>query len=226
VVAVSFAVEVFKDDGWEDEAAERVASGLPAAGAVILTGGDAARRLYPGLATLRRDWSRLEVLFSDERMVPPDDDASNYGMAKRLLFDLRPPQTVHRMHGEDPPESAARAYTLVARSALGRGIDVAVLGMGPDAHIAALFPGSAALEEREPGAVSVPRPDGRTGVTLTPAVFLATRRVFLVIAGQDKAGAVARAVRGAEQPNECPVRLLAAHPDTTMLLDEAAAALL
>ena len=223
---MSFTVEVFKDDRWADEAAERAASGLPDAGAVILTGGDAAGRLYPVLANLRPDWSGLEVLFSDERMVPPDDDASNYGMAKRLLFDLRPPQTVHRIQGEDSPESAARAYTLVAQSALGRGSDVAVLGMGPDAHVAALFPGSPVLEKREPGAVAVPRPDGRTGVTLTPPVLLATKRVFLVIAGRDKAEAVARAVRGMEPPNECPVRLLAAHPDTTMLVDGAAAALL
>jgi 6-phosphogluconolactonase len=203
-----------------------VASALPPSGTVIITGGDAARRLYPVLANLRRDWSRLEVLFSDERMVPPDDEGSNYGMAQRLLFDLRPPQTVHRIRGEDPPESAARAYSLVARSVLGRGIDIAVLGMGPDAHIAALFPNSPALEEREPGAASVPRPDGRTGVTLTPPVFLATKRVFLVVTGEDKAGAVARAVRGAEQPGRCPVRLLAPHRDTSMLLDEAAEALL
>jgi len=100
-----------------------------------------------------------------------------------------------------------------------------LLGMGADAHVGALFPGSPALEETALAAV-VDRPDGMQGVTLTPTAMLSARRIILLVTGEAKAEAVRRAVTGDEDPTKCPARVLAEHPDAAFLLDDAAASAL
>ncbi|HEV3472062.1 MAG TPA: 6-phosphogluconolactonase, partial [Actinomycetota bacterium] len=74
--------------------------------------------------------------------------------------------------------------------------------------------------------VAVDRPDGLRGLTLTPAVVLSARKILVLVTGEVKAEAVKRAVQGGETVEACPARLLAAHPDVTFLLDDAAASLL
>jgi 6-phosphogluconolactonase len=220
---MSFAVEVFRPEQWAVQAARTIIAALPNDGAVGLTGGDAAADLYPELAAIENDWSTREVLFSDERCVPPDHSASNFRQADELLLSARPPRRVHRIRGEDPPDVAADGYSQTIGPLMERGPDVMVLGLGDDAHIAALFPTSPVFDDVETWARAVKRPDGLDGVTLTPRALLRANRVFLIVAGSDKADAVRRAVRGDEDPRRCPVRLLADHPDTTFLLDDDAA---
>ena len=174
---------------------------------------------------MKHDWEEVEIAFSDERCVPPDDIASNYGMAKRLLLDAAGPGHVHRIRGELPPERAAVQYASDIRPLAERGFDIVLLGMGSDGHIAALFPGSPALDSTHP-AEAVERPDGMRGVTLTPPPLTGAKRVFLIVTGEAKAEAVSRAVSSDEPPEKCPVRLLADHPDATFLLDEGAASAL
>ena len=124
---------------------------------VALGGGSTPAALYRLLASSPLaddvDWSRWHVFWGDERCVPPDHPDSNFGMARRTLLDHVPipPSQVYRMVGEDPPQQAAADYALALADALapdGR-LDLALLGIGDDGHTASLFPGTAALEERE-----------------------------------------------------------------------------
>src|SRR5579871_1613844 len=140
-----------------DDAVAEVGSRLGAAGSagqtIVLTGGTSVGKAYE-LAAQTKDWSSASVWWSDERCVPPDDKLSNYGLAKRALLDrLERPPAVHRMRGElDPPEAAAE----YERELAGVKLDLFLLGLGPDGHIASLFPGSLQLEERERRVTSGP----------------------------------------------------------------------
>ncbi|MGH2821032.1 MAG: 6-phosphogluconolactonase, partial [Actinomycetota bacterium] len=218
-----FNVEVFSGDDYTDQAAARIALALPGRGSVVLTGGTTAGRIYEPLAAGDRGWGDLDVFFSDERCVPPDDDASNFGMASRLLFERVRPGAVHRMKGEIAPERAAAEYHDEVSGLVEEGAGLVLLGMGADNHICALFPGSPALEERGRYCVPVDRPDGLGGLTLTPPVVRAARLVLLLVTGESKAEALRRAVAGIDPPDRCPVRVLADHPDVTFLVDDAAA---
>src|SRR3954469_1870991 len=106
---------------------------------VVLTGGSVGA-LYEAAAALEPDWSRASVWWGDERCVPPDDERSNFGLAKRTLLEKldREPGRVHRIRGEDDPNAAAAAYE---RDLGDRKLDLLLLGMGPDGHVASLFPG-------------------------------------------------------------------------------------
>jgi 6-phosphogluconolactonase len=95
--------------------------------------------------------------------------------------------------------------------------------MGDDCHIAALFPGSPALDESEHTVLAVDRPDGLRGITLTPPALVNAARTFVIVTGKSKASAVRRAVRDSEPAETCPVRLL---HDPVFLLDEPAASAL
>ncbi|MDQ3951557.1 MAG: 6-phosphogluconolactonase, partial [Actinomycetota bacterium] len=111
---------------------------LPRDGSVVITGGGTAEAVYPELARAGGDWSGVDVFLSDERCVPPDHLESNYGMAKRTLLDAVVPRTVHRMKGEIDPQEAAALYDELVVDRF----DLVVLGLGDDAHVAGLFPGS------------------------------------------------------------------------------------
>jgi 6-phosphogluconolactonase len=222
---VSFGVEVFAGERYAREVAGLVAREVPDASSVVLTGGSTAEKVYGPLGETGVDWSNIDVVFSDERCVPPHDDASNFGMADRLLSGLDRAR-VHRMHGEDDPHDAARAYADEIRPLVDAGLELMLLGMGADGHICALFPGSPALHEKDRLCAAVDRPDGMTGLTLTPPAILSAGRMLLLVTGEGKAETVARAVQGDDHPVALPVRLLASHPDTTFLVDEAAASLL
>ncbi len=218
--------QVFPAHSYARDASHAIVNALPTDGRVVLTGGTTAENVYTCLGRESVAWRRLDVLFSDERCVPPTDPASNYAMAERLLFQRGSPRTVYRMRGEDPPELAAEQYDGEIAPALRAGIDVALLGMGADAHICAMFPGSRALDETSRLCVAVDRPDGMTGLTLTPPAVLAARTILLLVTGERKAATVKRVIHGDESPAATPARLLAQHPDVTFLLDEGAASAL
>ena len=217
---MAFSVEVL--DNHPQDAAAKIATSLPASGSVVLTGGTTAEKVYPFLALQGRDWSKLEVLFSDERCVPPDDPASNFKMASDLLFGKASPRAVHRMRGEDDPERAAGEYHEAIANVVEEGLDLLLLGMGADAHVGAMFPGSPALQANKLCA-AVDRPDGMKGLTLTPPAMLSAKAVLLLVTGDGKAETVRRVVEGNEPIDECPARILADLDDVTFLLDNAAA---
>ena len=220
---MTFAVEVFTPEDFPVGVAERITSALPDTGNVIITGGTTAARVYAALDQLER-WNLIDVWFSDERCAPPDDEASNFRMATGLFLS-RTRARVHRMQGELEPNEGARRYHDEIAETIAGGTDLAVMGMGADCHVGALYPGSPALDVANYCA-AVDRPDGLKGLTLTPPAMLAARSIRLIATGAAKAEAVRRVVRGDEGPETCPVRLLAPHGDVTLYLDDPAAALI
>jgi 6-phosphogluconolactonase len=220
-----------------EEVASRAAAAVAARGrfAVALAGGSTPRTLYALLADPaapyreRMPWAATHVFFGDERCVPPSDAASNYGMAWRALLSRVPVPhaNVHRMRGELEPDEAARDYerelgqVFPPSAGLPR-FDVILLGLGGDGHTASLFPGTAALEERERLAVANASPDGLARVTLTYPVLDAARSVLFVVAGDEKAERVADVLeRGADLP---AARVAPADGELLWLLDASAAA--
>ena len=176
-------------------------------GTIVLTGGTSVERAYSLAAAQRPDWHRASLWWSDERCVPPDDERSNFALAKRSLLDhlARPPQ-VHRIEGELPAPEAAAAYD---RALEGVELDLLLLGLGPDGHIASLFPGSAQLAERHTRATYGPAgvEPFVERVTMTLPALLSARRTALLVTGGEKAAALARMLRGPIDP-EAPASLL------------------
>ena len=204
---------------------------------IALAGGRTPRAVYERLAANGApaiDWARVHVAFGDERLVPPDHTDSNYAMARAALFTRVPipAEQIDRVDGErrDAADAAAAYAAMLARAfAIGPGawpvFDVVLLGVGPDGHTASLFPHTAALEVRDRLAAAAVAPAPPTArVTLTYPVLNAARSVILLVSGEDKAVAVARAFADAVPIADCPVR--GVRPDggsLTWHLDAAAA---
>ena len=197
---------------------------------VALSGGSTPRDTYLRLGTEALGsqvmWSRVQVLWTDERCVPPNHAESNYRMARETLLDSVPvpAANVHRIHGEDDPTLAAGVYETTLR-ALAR-IDLVLLGLGVDGHTASLFPGSAAVHEptrwvmaARAGATSMWR------ITLTPAVINAALEVLFLVSGAAKAGILCRVLEGPRRPQELPAQAIApVHGSVRWCVDAAAAA--
>jgi 6-phosphogluconolactonase len=212
----------------EESAARRVAQLLAeaarAGSEIALTGGSTPGRAYELAAELAPDWSPAGVWWGDERCVPPDDDRSNFGLARRTLFDSleSQPGRVHRIRGEDDPDAAAAAYDQKLR---GTKLDLLLLGLGPDGHVASLFPNSPGLTETERLAISAePKLDPFVErVTLTPPALRGARRVVFLVAGEQKAEAVAAALAGPPDPAVPGSLIRAEKGETLAILDQKAA---
>jgi 6-phosphogluconolactonase len=194
-----------------------------ASGHVVLTGGSTPRSAYERAAVRRPDWSGVDVWFTDERCVPPDHEHSNFRMADEALLSRITGATVHRMKGELGPEQGAAEYERELESAGRPEFDLILLGLGPDVHICSLFPGDAALGERERAAVGVETPGMAPlvpRITLTLPVVNASHQIVFLVTGEDKADAVARAFSGRRDPM-APASLV--EGPVTVLVDEAAA---
>ena len=204
-------------------AAERLADAARAGAAIALSGGSTPRRAFEIAAQLEPSWRRAAAWWGDERCVPPHDARSNYRLAREALLDrlARPPE-VHRIRGELGPEEAAAAY----EEELGDlGLDLALMGIGPDGHTASLFPNAPALDERERRVVAA-EPGLEPfveRVTLTLPALRASRLVLFLVTGDGKADAARRAF--AEEPSkETPASLLRSEDGATVaILDRAAA---
>jgi 6-phosphogluconolactonase len=124
---------------------------------IALSGGNTPRPIYSEIARIGRDlaWERVLITFGDERCVPPDDDQSNFRMARETLLGPAsvPEKSILRMRGEIDPQIAAQEYQDdIDLLATQRGEplyrhDLILLGLGPDGHTASLFPETAALNE-------------------------------------------------------------------------------
>jgi 6-phosphogluconolactonase len=195
-----------------------------AGGEIALTGGSTPGRAYELAADLESDWSRAGVWWGDERCVPPDDERSNFGLAKRTLLDRleAQPRRVVRIRGEDEPAAAAAAYEQELR---GTRFDLLLLGLGSDGHIASLFPNAPGLDERERLAIPAePKLEPFVErVTLTPPPLRAARLIVFLVTGESKAEAVARAL-GPPDPAVPGSLIRADDGETRAVLDRAAAA--
>jgi 6-phosphogluconolactonase len=206
------------------------------------SGGNTPRPVYERLASAgysdRIDWSRVEVFFGDERCVPPEDQRSNYYMARTTLCDHVPipAANVHRIRGEDQPEQAAGEYA----EELGRtfsddtrtggspvsGFDLVLLGMGDNGHTASIFPGLAAVTESVHWVMAqYVEVVGMWRVTLTPVMLNAARHAAFLVAGADKAEMLSKVLEGPYQPVVLPAQIIKpAHGELHWLVDAAAAA--
>lgn len=207
--------------------------------AAALSGGETPRAFYRLLArqqfAQKVPWRRVHLYWGDERCVPPDDPASNYGAARDAFIRHVPlaAEQVHRMRGEDDPAAAARAYDEELR-ALGRlekpasevpVFDLVILGLGRDGHTASLFPHSPAVDEEERFCVATAAPDGSSRLTVTVPVLNAARRVVFLVTGGEKAGMVAEVLEGLHVPRAVPAQAVRpARGQLVWVLDEAAAA--
>ena len=212
----------------DDPAAEvgaLLAASALAGETIVLTGGSAVGEAYEHAAELK-DWSAASVWWGDERCVPATDELSNYALAKRTLLDRLDGQPdVHRIRGELAPAEAAAEYE---RELEGVELDLLLLGLGSDGHVASLFAGSPQLAERERLVTSGPAglEPWVDRVTLTLPVLLAAPRTVFLVAGGDKAEAVARAFAG-PITDEVPATLLRQGDGPIVAyLDRAAASLL
>ena len=211
-----------------EAAARRVAEILAgvarSGGEIALTGGSTPGRAYELAAALEPDWSRAGVWWGDERCVPPEDDRSNFGLAKRTLLDRleRQPARLHRIRGEDEPAAAAAAYDEELR---GTTLDVLLLGLGPDGHVASLFPNAPGLEEADRLAIPAePKLDPYVErVTLTPPALVAARWIVFLVAGAEKAEAVERALAGPPDPAVPGSIIRAESGETLAIIDRDAA---
>jgi len=208
---------------------------------VALSGGSTPRTLYeqlaaPGFAD-RIDWTKLLVLWGDERCVNPDDPRSNYGLARSALLDHVPipGSNVRRIEGERGPHAAADDYERVLGEVFGlhagRGempcFDLILLGLGKDGHTASLFAGSPALREEKRWAVDVTMADMDPRVprvTLAIPVLNAARRVWFLVSGQGKREALRAVMRGAPVHSApYPAGLVRPRGELVWFVDEAAA---
>jgi 6-phosphogluconolactonase len=204
------------------EAAELLAAQARRGGHVAVSGGSTPRPAYEAAARLAPDWSRVEVWWADERCVPPDDERSNYRLARESLLDRldRKPSIEHRVRGELSAEEAADAYERELRGVV---FDLVLLGIGPDGHTASLFPNDPALDELGRRAVAVPRLDVDRVTATIPQLNASTTVVFLVT-GAEKADAAERSFAAPPDP-ATPAGLVRSASGTTIaLLDRAAAA--
>jgi len=195
---------------------------------IALAGGSTPKALYALLASEERlpgddrplrarvPWDRTEVFFGDERHVGPADAQSNFRMADEALLSRVPlaPERIHRIRGEDPDaHAAARAYEEEMRRALGAGpaetprLDLALLGLGADAHTASLFPGTWAVRERT-ALVAAPWVDKLSTyrITLTATAFNEARAVLFLVAGKDKAPALRSVLASEGDTDRHPAR--------------------
>jgi 6-phosphogluconolactonase len=206
-----------------DDPARLVAERLAATtGNIVLTGGTSPVRAYELAAELRSDWSETELWWSDERCVPPEHELSNYRLVKESLLDRVTAGGVHRMRGELGRDAGADAYEQEL-DGLER-FDFMLLGLGPDGHLASLFPDQPTLDETERRAIGAeakhePYVDR---ITLTLPVLRAARTIVFLITGGDKADAVRRAF--AEEPSRATPGSLVRGGETLVVLDAAAAA--
>lgn len=217
------------------------AQALRGTASVVLTGGSIGISVLERVAGLAAepvretvDWSSVDVWWGDERFVPADDEERNEKAARRALLDVVgvDPARVHAMPPSDgpfaEPEDAADWYAGQLAAAAGDDgpvphFDVLLLGMGPEGHTASIFPDSPAVDDERPAFAvrDCPKPPP-TRVSLGFGAIAAADEVWMVVAGEDKAEAVARALSGAE-PRELPAAGVHGTRATRWLLDAAAA---
>lgn len=224
-----------------DQIAERaVRAAATGTFSIALSGGSTPKRLYALLADpsapyrARIPWDRVQVFFGDERHVPPEDPQSNYRMAREAMLDEVPipAANVHRVLAERPAEEAADLYERDLRHSFGLAagaaprFDLVLLGMGPDGHTASLFPGTAGLAERSRLVVAnwVPK-FSSWRITMTLPVFREAAAILFLVAGPDKAAALAAVFDPSSPPDAFPCQLIRpANGQLVWLADRAAAA--
>lgn len=222
--------------------AARLQEAIPAAAAagrpveIGLTGGSMGGATVAALVTAQErspaDLSAASIWWGDERFLPPGDPDRNDTQADEAGLGRLgiPTSSVHRVLGPDAGgtvDAAADAYAEAIRSHGAGGFEVLMLGVGPDGHVASLFPGHPAQLTTDAICVGVhgsPKPPPER-VSLTFEAMARTREVWFLVAGEDKAEAVRDGIAGAP-PERSSAAQVHGTERTVWFLDKAAARLL
>ncbi len=198
--------------------------------ALAVPGGSVATAVFPRLPGFAIDWSLVDVTVVDERLVDPSDPASNLGLARMLWLDRVPrpgPRILAPPVALGSPELVAEEWQRILVDALGSPprLDVALLGVGPDGHVASLFPGHPGVARHDAWAIGIddaPKPPPRR-VTLTMRTLEEAAEIRIVAFGAEKADVLAQARH--DPTSTLPVALVARRPAAVRwFLDAAAAA--
>jgi 6-phosphogluconolactonase len=201
---------------------------------IALTGGTIAEAVHRELARLSAgsevDWSRVVVWWGDERFVAPDSPDRNAGQAQAAFLGSvgADPAKVHPMPSTadaSDAEAGADAYSDTLRSLGGGAFDVLMLGVGPDGHIASLFPGFPQLDVDDRIAVPVtgsPKPPPER-ISLTFSALNRSKAVWFLVSGEEKAPAVARALAEGTDLHDTPAAGVSGLDETLWFLDRPAA---
>lgn len=202
---------------------------------IVLTGGTIANAIYQAVAALPSedvDWKRVDFWWGDERYVPADSSDRNDRAAELDLLDVvgADPARVHAMPAADEVhpdlDAAAAAYGAELREHGGGMFDLVLLGVGPDGHVASLFPGFRQLESDD---ISVavrdsPKPPPNR-ISLTFPALNRTHEVWFLVTGDGKADAVARALADDGSVHSTPARGITCDHRTWWLDEDAASSL-
>ena len=206
---------------------------------IALSGGSTPRAFHAALVTTpyieRVDWANIQFYWGDERCVPPDDPESNFRMARETLLSLAPitSDQVHRVPTErGDPMMVADLYEADMRREMNLlpgqmpRFDLILLGMGPDGHCASLFPHTAALHVSDRLVTANHVPQLHTDrITFTAPVINRAATVTFLVAGADKADALAAVLEGPRDTETYPSQLIAPENGALhWLVDRAAAA--
>jgi 6-phosphogluconolactonase len=232
---VSVEVEVLEDPA--RACAALMVGAAIGGGHVVLTGGSTPKAAYEGFVDAVRkvglDVSRTTLWLSDERCVEPDDERANFRMIRESLLDplaaLGDPPVMHRIKGELGPEAGAADYERELRAAGPPRFDMVLLGVGPDGHLASMFPDQTSLSVNDRLVAGVPEAGLEPfvpRVTLTFPALANSRRIVVLATGDSKAQALASAFGADARPDpHVPSSLLPAQAEElTVLVDPAAAA--
>ncbi|MGJ9412468.1 6-phosphogluconolactonase [Aeromicrobium sp. CF4.19] len=194
---------------------------------IVLTGGSIAMAAYQRLEPDDADWQDVELWFGDERYVPAGQADRNDQQARDAFLDrLEVPRAhVHSMPAHGCDDSLAEAAESYATILPAEPFDLVLLGVGPDGHVASLFPGFAQLHETGRACVEVfgsPKPPAER-ISLTFPALNRTHATWFLVSGAGKADAVARALAEAGSVDETPARGARGMQETLWLLDDDAA---
>ena len=209
---------------------------------LVLSGGSTPKTLYSLLVSdlalhSQLPWDKMHIFFGDERHVGPDDSQSNFHMASEAMISKSPlkPEQVFRMKGEyEESEQAAEEYEQAIRKhfKLSDGqfprFDLVLLGMGPEGHVASLFPGTKALRENR--RIAVHNWVGKVlmdRITLTAPAINNAANVICMVTGAEKAQALAAVLEHVYEPEQLPAQLIQPTNGSLLwLVDTAAGSLL
>jgi 6-phosphogluconolactonase len=201
---------------------------------IALTGGTIAEAVHHELARLSPgsevDWSRVVVWWGDERFVEPASDDRNERLAREALLDQvdADPAKVHPMPSTESAadvDEGAAAYAEELRTFGSGEFDVLMLGVGPDGHVASLFPGFPQLDAHDAIAVGVtdsPKPPPER-ISLTFEALNRSKSVWFIVSGDGKASAVARALADGTDVHDIPAAGVKGSEETIWFLDRDAA---
>ncbi len=226
------SVEVLPDaDALAQAIAERLTTlvaGLQAQGRtprLVLTGGTIAAAAYECIDADAADWADVEFWFGDERFVPEAHADRNDQQARDVFLDRVGATGVYSIAGNDCSLSAAEAADEYAATLPAEPFDLVLLGMGPDGHVASLFPHHPLLNETDRACAELfdsPKPPP-VRISMTFPTLNRTNAAWFLVSGAEKADAVARALADDGTIDETPARGVRGRQETLWLLDECAA---